>query len=210
MTLPELHAVLDRLGVELTARGDKLHYKAKSGSLTPEIKAALAAHKRGLLALLVRADDGTDTAGPPASEPITPSGILGGPPGPVGSDGPGPPPASRSWRRVVALWPDGWRRIWGCRANEWEDRGKPWDVAEWSAFWATVHDLAAAEDRGEVPASSYPDPAAPGLSDDEAVAAIDRALGDIYPAPARRSDRGPRDVRHGDWWLPWHFREGAL
>src|SRR5262249_18668677 len=46
MTLPELHAVLDRLGVELTARGDKLHYKAKSGSLTPEIKAALAAHKR--------------------------------------------------------------------------------------------------------------------------------------------------------------------
>ena len=41
MTLPELHAVLDRLGVELTARGDKLHYKAKSGSLTPEIKAKI-------------------------------------------------------------------------------------------------------------------------------------------------------------------------
>jgi hypothetical protein len=40
------------------------------------------------------------------------------------------------------------------------------------------------------------------------VAAIDRAFGD--PAPARGSDRGPRDVRRGDQWLPWHFQENAL
>jgi hypothetical protein len=136
MTLPELHAVLDRLGVELTARGDKLHYKAKSGSLTPEIKAALAAHKRSLLALLVRADDGTDPAGPLASEP----------PGPVGSAGPGPPPADRVWRQSVATWLVEWRERWGRRANELQDRGDPWYVAEWIAYNEIARDLVEATD----------------------------------------------------------------
>jgi hypothetical protein len=66
-----------------------------------------------------------------------------------------------------------------------------------------------AERRGEVPKSAYPSPTArDGLTDEEVVAAIDRAFGD--PAPARRSDRGPRDARRGDRWLPWHFQEGTL
>lgn len=26
---------------------------------------------------------------------------------------------------------------------------------------------------------------------------------------AARTSRGPRDVRRGDRWLPWHFREGS-
>jgi hypothetical protein len=190
MTLPELHAVLDRLGVELTARGDKLHYKAKSGSLTPEIKAALAAHKRALLALLARADDRPDPTGPPVSEL----------PGPVGSDGPGPPPADRGWRAGVARWPVGWRERWGRLADELQDRGEPWDAAEWIAYGELAPEVADAERRGEVACT---DPA-PGLSNAEAVAAIDRAFGD--PVPARRSDRGPRDFRRGDRWLPWHDR----
>jgi hypothetical protein len=193
MTLPELHAVLDRLGVELTARGDKLHYKAKSGSLTPEIKASLAAHKRALLALLVRADDGTDPAGPPASEP----------PEPVGSDGPGPPPADRGWRGQIARWPIPWRERWGYRANELQDRGEPWDAAEWIAYGELVPEVADAERRGEVVCADPPS----GLSDAEAVAAIDRAFAD--PVPYGRSDRGPRGVRHGDRWLPWHEAEPA-
>jgi hypothetical protein len=112
MTLPDLQACLDRLGVRLSLR---LVVDAPAGVMTPEILAALVAHKPRLLALLTGVDDRADPTGPPVSEPIR-------------SAGP------------------------------------------------------------------------PGLSDSEAVAAIDAAFAD--PAPARRSDRGPRDVRHGDRWLP--------
>src|SRR5262245_13100828 len=52
----------------------------------------------------------------------------------------------------------------------------------------------------------------PGLTDAEAIAAIDRAFDEDYwastsPEAGRRSDAaaGPRDVRQGDRWLPWHF-----
>ena len=64
MTLTELHALLGRLGVELTARGDRLHYKAPAGALTPEVKAALATHKPALLARL--ADPPWSPRRPPA------------------------------------------------------------------------------------------------------------------------------------------------
>jgi hypothetical protein len=136
MTLPALHAHLDRLGVELTARGDRLHFKAPAGVMTEELRAALLAHKPALLALLVRADDRSDPPGPPASEP----------PGPPGSDTPGPPPADRSWRRIVALWPVEWRERWGRRANELQDGGEPWDMAEWIAFNETAPALVEASE----------------------------------------------------------------
>jgi DNA modification methylase len=120
MTLIHLRTLLDHLGVELTARGDKLHYKAAAGVLTPEVKAALAAHKAALLATL------------------------------AGTDGPGPPPADRGWRRAVATWPVEWRERWGRRANELQDHGEPWDASEWIAFNELAPDLAEAERRGEV------------------------------------------------------------
>jgi hypothetical protein len=95
------------------------------------------------------------------------------------------PPADRGWRRVVALWPDDWRRRWGRLVNEREDGGEPWDVAEWRAFLATVAELVAAEDRGEVAAWSYPGGSAiDDLTDAEAVAMIDRAFA---PPPRRRA-----------------------
>ena len=64
MTLTELHALLERLGVELSASGERLHYKAPAGALTPEVKAALATHKPALLARL--ADPPWSPRRPPA------------------------------------------------------------------------------------------------------------------------------------------------
>jgi hypothetical protein len=52
MTLFDLQSCLDRLGVKLSARGDRLHFQAPAGALTPEIKAALVLHKPALLARL--------------------------------------------------------------------------------------------------------------------------------------------------------------
>jgi len=63
-----------------------------------------------------------------------------------------------------------------------------------------------AQRRGEVPDSAYPDPRAGGLSDVEAVAAIDQAFRECSPARAGPTRHGPRDVRRGDRWLPWHAR----
>jgi hypothetical protein len=140
MTLTELHALLGRLGVELTARGDRLHYRAPAGVLTRELKAALGRHKPALLATLARMDDRPGPAGSRASEPASPAG----------PDGPGPPPADRGWRQAVATWPVEWRERWGRRANELQDRGEPWNVAEWIAYSELVPDLASAERRREV------------------------------------------------------------
>jgi hypothetical protein len=147
--------------------------------MTEELKDALRAHKPRLLALLARADDRTDPAGPPASEP----------PEPVGSDGPGPPPADREWRQAVALWPVEWRERWGRCANELQDRGEPWDTAEWIAYNELAPNLADAERRGEVVRADPP----AGLSDPEAVAAIDRAFADR--APAGPPGNGPKYAR---------------
>jgi hypothetical protein len=52
MTLPELHALLDRLGIVLSVRGDRLRWAAPPGAMTPEVVAALATHKPALLRLL--------------------------------------------------------------------------------------------------------------------------------------------------------------
>ncbi len=48
----ELLAELARRGVDLTAHGEELHYRGPKGVLTPELRAAVAALKPELLAIL--------------------------------------------------------------------------------------------------------------------------------------------------------------
>lgn len=148
MTLPELHALLGRLGIVLSARGDRLHWAAPPGAMTPEVKDALATHKPALLRLL----SAPGPAGPPTNAldqvvdriarrrnvPIVevdggrivepdPAGL------PEGAADPGPPP----WPprpAELADWPVEWRQRWGRLANEMQDQGIPWPEHERAAF----------------------------------------------------------------------------
>lgn len=164
----------------------RLVVDAPAGVMTEELKAALTVYKPRLLAMLAGVDDRTDPAGPPACEPARAAG----------PDDRGSPAPEPRWRQAVAIWPVEWRERWGRRANDLQDAGAAWAVAERSAFNETARDLAEAERRGEVAYTSPPE----GLSDPEAVAAIDRAFGD--PGPVRWLDRGPRDVRRGGPVVP--------
>jgi hypothetical protein len=123
---------LDRLGVRLSARGDRLHFQAPKGVLTPEIKAALVCHKPALQAML---------ASPPEAAPepelpgcIRPELIMG----------------SCGWRECLGWWPLGWRQRWGDRAEALQVEGKSSQEAEWQAFLETVDQINAAEAIGEV------------------------------------------------------------
>jgi hypothetical protein len=109
---------------------------------------------------------------------------------------------------VVALWPVEWRARFGRRVDELQDRGDAWDASEWAAFHEVMRDLVEAERRGEIPDSAYPDPDAhDGLTPEEVVGEIALAFGEAKVAPAVPTGTGPRDVRRGDKWLPWHFTE---
>jgi hypothetical protein len=105
MTLIHLCTLLDHLGVELTARGDRLHYKAENGSLTPEVIDALKAHKSVLLSLLAGAAD------PPWS-PRRPPQIV----------------------EEIGRWPVPWRQRWGELCNAFEDSGTPFPESERRAY----------------------------------------------------------------------------
>jgi hypothetical protein len=109
MTLPELHALLDRLEVKLSIRGDRLHYQAPAGEMTAEIKAALAAHKEVLLANL---------AGRPEPTPAV-------------------APVNRRWPprpQEMKTWPaERWRR-WSARAKEIQAGGVHWPLCEIQAY----------------------------------------------------------------------------
>jgi hypothetical protein len=52
MTMTEVLAVTHKSGIRLEARGTALHVEAPAGTMTPELRAALAAHKPELLARL--------------------------------------------------------------------------------------------------------------------------------------------------------------
>ena len=161
-----------RLRVRTDARGRRrLGLKGTGGSPPPEILAEAKALEAELLATpgagadLPRSCVGGGSV--PRPGPIRPDPIRTDPTGrrtePPPTKEPdldrpdrGPRPADRSWRGTVALWPIDWRRRWGQLADANEDRGEPWDVAEWRAFHETARDLAAAEARGEVPEWSYP------------------------------------------------------
>ena len=51
-----------RRGVELTAEGDRLHYRAPRGVLSPELIDSLRSHKRQLLAELTQCEDSASSA----------------------------------------------------------------------------------------------------------------------------------------------------
>jgi hypothetical protein len=206
MDLAELWWRLGSLGAKLwvwTEDGTtRLKVQAPRGFLTPELRAALAFHSDALLAALAAARASTPPEPPfvrgghARTIPPLERGGRGGFPSPREAErgSSSPPSRDRGWRRIVALWPVDWRALWGRRANELQARGERWDVAEWVAFRDTVPDLVAAEDRGEVPPWDYPALSAhDGLSDAEAVAAIDRAFAPVRSRrpPARRDDAGP-------------------
>ena len=52
MTLTELRLACARAGIRVWAEPGQLRVKAPAGAVTPEIRAAMAARKQGLLALL--------------------------------------------------------------------------------------------------------------------------------------------------------------
>ena len=54
MTGGQVLAVLKSRGVVLEPQGDRLHYRAPRGILTPELRQALAEHKAEIMALLRR------------------------------------------------------------------------------------------------------------------------------------------------------------
>lgn len=64
MTNVELLADLTRMGLVLTAKGDRLAYDAPPGVLTPVVLAKLKAHKGELLALLQQPKGATAEAEP--------------------------------------------------------------------------------------------------------------------------------------------------
>ena len=152
MTLPELRACLDRLGVRLSVR---LVVDAPVGVLTPEVKAALADHKPALLALLVGVESSIvptpqpalspPTSAPPSNMDLILNRIAGRQGGRVveldggGMIAPGPAapnpsegteaPAPSPWPprpAELADWPVEWRERWGRLANRLDDEGIPW------------------------------------------------------------------------------------
>ena len=54
MSAADVLAQAQAAGVQLVANGDRLHYRAPAGALTPELRAALQAHRAALLALLAK------------------------------------------------------------------------------------------------------------------------------------------------------------
>jgi hypothetical protein len=64
MTLPELRACLDRIGIKLDIEAGELTARAPAGVMTAEVKAGIREHKTALLGLLAGC-----TGRPPQSDP---------------------------------------------------------------------------------------------------------------------------------------------
>jgi hypothetical protein len=128
----------------------------------------------------------------------------------------------------IGDWPVRWRERWGELSNQFESEGVPFPESEQHAYYQVK-----AEQDGRKGAAVKA--GCPGLEDSEMAPAIDLAFASPRMPFAtglelwRRRDRltgkyGPdgteptetwltlaaaRDVRRGDRWLPWHFREEA-
>jgi hypothetical protein len=107
VTAAEALASARRLGIVLSFDGRDLHFKAPAGVMTSALRAALIAHKTGIIDLLI--SEASATAPTPA---------------------PAPPP----WRAVLATWDVPRRERWGRRANALQDDGLGWREAERRAF----------------------------------------------------------------------------
>jgi hypothetical protein len=128
----------------------------------------------------------------------------------------------------IGDWPIQWRERWGELSNQFEAEGVPFPESEQHAYYQVK---AEQDGRPGVAESAR----CPELEDCEVASAIDCAF-TVPKMPFaiglelwRRRDRltgkyGPdgteptetwltlasaRDVRRGDRWLPWHFREEA-
>jgi hypothetical protein len=100
--------------VRLWVEGDGLMCRARPGVLTPELKAAIAARKPQLIALLSDEAAPADPAESPASETPPPRPVV---------------------LALVAQWSDPWRQLWGDRANALQFKeGHSQDNAERTAF----------------------------------------------------------------------------
>jgi hypothetical protein len=113
VTLPELTATLDALGIYLSAR---LVVDAPAGALSPDLRDALTAYKPQLLeqvALEMARPEMPNRRGPDVSdpEPVDP-----------------PPSTDRAvglpWREQLPGWPLPWRESWGRLANLMEETGE--------------------------------------------------------------------------------------
>jgi hypothetical protein len=228
MNLPELHGHVHRLGIKLSVCGDRLHFQALPGVVTPEIKSALAEHKAALVAMLARPEQ-PELLGPRELAATHEQGyapIVEPTAAPLDGEGEAllclP---SHWWRDRVARWPTRWRAAWGLLANAIQDQDQTatWDVAERGA-------LSLLGDRYDPEADpqhvldaitemlGWPRIVLPVCTSDTV---IHRPLADAEVArmiralewraasplvPARTAEHRPRDVRMGDRWLPWHFR----
>jgi hypothetical protein len=204
MTLPELQSMVDYLDIRLSVRGDRLEYDAPDDVLTENILAALRQHKAALITMLTgpvsQACRGAQEEEYRSASPVR-------------------------WTEALGAWPIPWREAWGRLANALEDETRDTDrPVTFSESGPPAYGMLV--DRFDLQADPQPvldaitgergwtrivlsgytgvgvkhEP----LSDAEAVAAIDWAF--APPKPAVPSDRGPRDVRRGDRWLPWHGR----
>jgi hypothetical protein len=174
LNLSGLQACLELLGAKVSvyAKDDgptELYVGPPTrGKLVSEVTAAIVEHKARLIEL---AAGGWSPDPPEPDDRVTP-----------------PVLARRPWRTVVARWPVQWRERWGRRSNELQDRGLPWDAAEWVATCELEPTVDDAVRRGE---AAYVD-VEPGMSDSEAVEAIDRAFGDGTAVAECPTGSGPR------------------
>jgi hypothetical protein len=180
-------------GITLAISGDGIAVD-HNGELTAADRESIRTLKSALMRLLSE----SRLASPPVpSDRSCPA--VAGPPVPSEWHG---APLDGHWRDAIAWWPIPWRQKWADRAAAHQAAGIAWDVAEYWAWRETLKELDAFEAVGGL--VEYQEPA-PGLSDCDALAQIDRLHWGVAPlAETAETLRGPRDVRKGDRWLPWH------
>jgi DNA adenine methylase len=197
------------VGLAVAADGDRLSVRGPKGAAG--LVHLVLKHESSIVDLLAT----EVAAGVPSGVDEEEPGLETAAPDPPAVAGPPIPPEWHGapldghWRPAIAWWPVEWRQRWGVRANELEAGGWASDVAEYLSWREALRDLNAAEARGE--RIEYREPFEV-LSDQIAMRQIDSLTWGKSRVKARplKTDRGARDVRRGDSWLPWHFPGPAM